>query len=106
MRQLDRQYARLNRVKAAVVTFYILIVLFRLAVIAQHLYVTRDAFIARRCRSRVAASPEIFPRIEAERRSSSHRSGFHPAVMLARKIFRSVGLDRKSTRLNSSHSSI
>ena len=86
------QQACLNRIQPAVVAFHVVIVLRGLAVVAQHLHGLRDGGIVRGGRARFAAGSQVFPRIKAEGRGSSHRSRLHPAVVLSRKIFGAVRL--------------
>src|SRR6266567_1040389 len=60
--------------------------------IADHLYLLRQARIVRSDCARLPTGPQILPGIKAECRRPAHRAGLHPAIALAGKIFSAVGL--------------
>src|SRR5436305_2674124 len=60
--------------------------------IADHLYLLRQARIVRSDCARLPTGPQILAWIKAECRRPAHRAGLHPAIALTGKIFSAVGL--------------
>ena len=92
MAQFHREPARLNGVQPPVITFDVVVILFCLAVIADHLHPLGHLFVVRSDRSRFAAGSQILARIKTERGSTPHRAGLFPDAFLAGKIFSPVSL--------------
>ncbi len=69
----------MNRVQPAVVAFDIVIVLFRLAVIAKHAHALGHRFVIGSDGAAFATSPEILAWIEAKGGREADRSSFSPA---------------------------
>src|SRR5262245_30992467 len=96
--KLDSEKTCLDGVKAPVVTLEIVDILLRLPVIADHPYHARDIFIVSGDGARLAACPQVLPRIKAERSRVSHRAGTTPealtsaCIAVSREILRSVRL--------------
>ena len=68
MAELDSEEGCLDRMQTAVVTLEVVVVLLRLAMLAQHLDRLRRLVVARRHGAAFAARTEVFARIETERR--------------------------------------
>src|SRR5436305_7850490 len=60
--------------------------------IADHLYLLRQARIVRSDCARLPTGPQILAWVKAECRRPAHRAGLHPAIAFAGKIFSAVGL--------------
>src|SRR5579864_4017757 len=89
------QNASLNCVEATIVSLKIVVVLFRLPMIAQHSDLRCDFRIVRCHRSCFAASTKVLARVEAERRCPAHRARLPPTramIEFARQILSSMGL--------------
>src|SRR6202035_5534804 len=86
------QQPSLKCVQSAVVAFNVVVILLGLAMVAQHADFLCEAGIVGGHRASFAAGPQVLSRIEAEGCRAAHRSGLHPAILLARKIFGSVSL--------------
>src|SRR5580704_3532733 len=92
MAKFHGQNSCLKRIETAVVPLYIVVILFRLSVVAQHAHFPSH-FLAVGCRSTgFTTSPQILSRIKAECRGMTHRSSRTPAVFLLGKILGSVSL--------------
>ena len=86
------QQSALHRVQPAVVTFHVVVVLLRLAVLANHFDLRRDCSVIGRHRAAFAERAEVLARIKAERGGMTHGAGLHPAVQLAGEVLRTVRL--------------
>src|SRR5215475_6126242 len=84
--------AGLNGVKPAVITFYIVVILFRLSVITNHFHARRHGFVVGGDGSGFAACSEVFPRIEAKSGGQTYRTRFLPNPVLARIVKSAMGL--------------
>src|SRR6516164_3258512 len=78
--QFDGQPASLNGIQSTVVTFEIVVILLRLAVIADHLHAQSHGFIVCGNGSGLTASPEILSWVEAESSSLSDGACFSPSI--------------------------
>src|SRR5437867_554620 len=92
MTKLHPQDASLDGVEPAVVPLDVVEVFPRLAVIAEHLAAPRQLLVVGGDRSRLSTGAQVFSRIEAECRGAAHRPGLAPAVLLLRKVLRTVRL--------------
>src|SRR5207248_3387713 len=72
MMELDAEDSGLDGIQSSVVPLEIVKVLLRLAVIAQHPALLRDALVVGRDRSRLAAGAQILARIKAEGGRTAH----------------------------------
>src|SRR5713101_2576605 len=84
--------SRLNGVQAPVIAFDIVIVLLRLAVIADHANLGSERFVIGRDCSRFSASAKVLARIKTECRGAADRASGQPAILFAGEVLRSVGL--------------
>ena len=64
----------------------------RLAVIAQHAHLARGFPVVGGDGASLAASAEVFPRVEAEGGGAAHATGREPGADGARQVLRSVRL--------------
>jgi hypothetical protein len=86
------QESSLQGIQPSVIAFDVVVILLRLAVIAQHLDFLSKIFIVRRNRSGFPACAQVLAGIEAKCRCASDRACFHPAVKLSRKVLGPVCL--------------
>src|SRR5579862_305175 len=86
MTQFHAEPSRLDRIETAVIALDVVIILLRLAVIANHLHPLGHFFIVGDCGARFSARSKILARVETERRRSAHGAGLFPGAFLARKI--------------------
>src|SRR5438270_5948718 len=92
MEQFGMQDSRLDRVQPSVVPLYVVIILFHLPVIAQHLDSFSEARIIGGDSAAFPACAKILPWVKAERGCTPHGSGLHPAVESLREILSAVRL--------------
>src|SRR5215472_690275 len=92
MTELDREPARLNGIEPTVVSFDVVVILLRLAVIAKHSQPRGHIFVVRGNRTTLSESAEILAWIEAERCGFSDGPSVAPGLGLLRKILRAVRL--------------
>src|SRR5690349_1232640 len=86
------QDARLDRIQPAVVSFDFMAIFLRLAVVAQHANFFRKHGIIRGNGSVFSTCAKVLARLEAESSGMAQRADTPPAILLARKVFGSVGL--------------
>src|SRR5260370_3079166 len=86
--EFDAQDARLNRIEAAVISFDIVEILSRLAVVPQHTDFVRHLSTARCDYSCFAASTQVLTRIKTENGCMSHRAGASPTIVIPRPVLR------------------
>src|ERR1019366_2906839 len=79
MPQLHAQDAGLDRVQPPVVAFHFVVVLARLAVVAQHADVPGQLGVVGGHGSGLAACAEVLAGVEAECAGAAHGTGFTPA---------------------------
>src|SRR5437762_2880265 len=90
--ELYREPSCLNRIKPPIVTFDLVIILFRLAVVTDHLHPSRKAFVIGRNRTALATGTKVFPGIETESGRQAEGPSFFPAAALLREVLSAVGL--------------
>ena len=78
--QLDTQHSGLDGIEPTIVPFEIMVILFRLAVVAQHADFARNFFIVRCHRSSFSAGAQILSWIKTEGGRVAHRSSFLPSI--------------------------
>src|SRR5207245_7369006 len=88
----NQQESGLDCIQPPVIAFDVVVVLHCLSMIADHLYLLRQARIVRSDCARLPTGPQILAWVKAECRRPAHRAGLHPAIALAGKIFSAVGL--------------
>src|SRR5271167_1898321 len=92
MVQFYSENSCLNRIQPAIVALHVMVILLRLAMVAQHSYSLRqDRIVGRNCAS-LTASAQIFARIEAEGCCFPHRSSLFPAFVFLRKVLGAMSL--------------
>src|SRR5258708_999078 len=84
--------SRLNSIQATVVPLQVVIILLRLAVVAQHPDTSRDFFIVSGHRAGFSACTQVFSWIETESSGAPHRTSLSPPLLFARKILCAVSL--------------
>src|ERR1700721_3794012 len=92
MSQLRVQQPSLNRIHSAVVAFGVVMVLFHLAVVAQHLNLSSQIYVVCGYCPTLATGSKVFPWVEAERSRPADGPSLHPAIELIREVFGSVRL--------------
>ncbi len=90
--KFDLQDSGLNRIEPPVVTFHLMVILARLAVIAEHAYFLGQRFVVSRNRSGLSTGAQVLPRIEAKSCRMAHRTCFSPAIFLLREVLCAVCL--------------
>src|SRR5271154_4601028 len=90
--KLDLKDSGLNRIKPTVVTLHLMVVLSRLAVIAEHAYFLGEHFVVRRDGAGLSTGAQVLPRIEAKGSGMAHGARFSPAIFLFRKVFCAMSL--------------
>src|SRR6185437_5639336 len=90
--ELTQQDARLNGIHASVVAFDGMLVFARLAVVAQHPHLARNAVVIGRDCTRFTARSQVFSRVKAESGGPAHASRRKPCLVGAREILCSVRL--------------
>src|ERR1700721_3971281 len=86
------QKAGLDRVQPPVITFNLVEILGRLAVITQDFDLVRNTRIISSYCPSFATRSEVFSGVEAECSRTAHRAGFHPAILLPGEILCAVCL--------------
>src|SRR5215469_14693427 len=92
--ELHPKEARLKRVESSIVALNVVIILFRLPVVANHFALAGNRFIVRGNRASFAARTEILARIESKRCRLTYRAALSPAILRRREIFSTVRLAR------------
>src|ERR1700730_6973611 len=92
MTKFDREKTGLHGVEAAVVAFDIVVILFRLAMLAQHAHLTSHFFVIGGSCAAFSAGSKILTRVETERADMPHGTCFSPAILFLGEIFRAMGL--------------
>src|SRR5208337_2286098 len=87
MPELHAQYPGLDRIEPSVVSFDIVVILLSLAVVADHAALAGNFFIVGGYGAGLAASTQVFARIEAESARGPDRSGLFPAFCAFGVIF-------------------
>src|SRR5207245_11272333 len=90
--QFEPQEPGLNGIQSAVIPLQFVIILLRLAMIAQHSDSFRDCFVVGGHCARFSARPEILSWVKAEGSRSAHGTSFSPPVLFSGKILRAVSL--------------
>ena len=90
--KLHREESGLDRIQPSVVALNVVIVLLRLAVVAEHANFLRQLRVVSCYGSGFAASTQVLAGIKAEGSSFAHGSRFLPTLFFSREILGSVGL--------------
>src|ERR1035437_10069837 len=75
MAEFHTEKTSLHRIEATVVAFDIVVILFGLAVLAQHAHLTSHFFVVRSSGAAFSARSKIFAGVEAECTDMSHGAG-------------------------------
>src|ERR1700674_275269 len=92
--KFHREPSRLNGVQPTIVAFDIVVILFRLAVVADHLHPLRHSLIVCRDSSALATGSQILAGIKTESSRLPHRTGTLPGIFLLREVLSAVRLAR------------
>src|SRR5271157_991849 len=92
MIQFQSENPCLNRIQPAVVTLYVVVILLRLAMVAQHPYSLCQVWIVGRDCASLTASTQILAGIETEGRCFPHRPSSFPAFVFSREVLGTMGL--------------
>src|SRR5271157_211141 len=92
MIQFQSENPCLNRIQPAVVALYVVVILLRLAMVAQHPYSLRQVWIVGRDCASLTASTQILAGIKTESRCLPHRSSSFPAFVFLRKVLGAMSL--------------
>src|SRR5580700_3687341 len=92
MAKFDSEKTGLHGVEAAVVALDVVVILFRLAMLAQHAHLASHFFVIRGRGAAFSTGAKILTGIEAERADMPHGTCFSPAILFLGEIFRAMGL--------------